>query len=322
MVVNIIILLVLVALVVLFAWLAKRALTSKHKILKWPLLVLSGLVTLLLVLITVIGAKGTYQIYTSYPVAPSQVAVANTSDQVARGQHLATVLCASCHSTNGQLPLSGGNNLSADAGLPLGDIYPPNITPGGITSNLSDGDILRIMRTGIDPSGRLTFMNFVNARHISDEDSQAIIAYLRATPAVPGQKPPVNFSFLTALFAGAGLISPDVPATVGTVSAPPKAETKEYGEYVVNYMDCRSCHGATLAGDAKPPLPAGPNLTLIVPNWSKDDFFKAIRTGVDKTGHQIQPPMPWKTIGQLDDTELGAVYQYLHGLAPVQATAK
>ncbi len=321
MVVNVVILLVLVALIVLFAWLAKRAWGSHHKILKWPLLVLSGLVTLLFLLITVVGAKGTYQIYAPYAVAPVSIDVKSTPDQLARGEHLATVLCAGCHTTNGQLPLSGGNNMSADAGLPLGDIYPSNITPGGNIKNLSDADILRIMRTGVEPGGRLTFMNFVNARHISDEDSQAIIAYLRTQPAVQEQTPPVNFSFLTALLAGAGLISPDVPTTVGTVTAPPKAETAAYGEYVVNYMDCRSCHGATLTGDAKPPLPAGPNLTLIVPQWSRDDFFKAIRTGVDKTGHQIQPPMPWKTIGQLDDTELGAVYQYLHGLAPV-ATKK
>lgn len=28
--------------------------------------------------------------------------------------------------------------------------------------------------------------------------------------------------------------------------------------------------------------------------------------------------MPWKTFALWDDVELGAVYQYLHGLAPAQ----
>jgi mono/diheme cytochrome c family protein len=94
--------------------------------------------------------------------------------------------------------------------------------------------------------------------------------------------------------------------------------TKEYGEYVVNFMDCHGCHGPTLSGDAPPPAPPGAaNLTVVVPQWSKEDFFTAIRTGVDKTGHQIQPPMPWKTIRQLDDVELGAIYEYLHGLTPI-----
>ncbi len=319
MIVNILILLVLIALVVLFAWLTKRAWGSQHKILKWPLLVLSGLVTLLLLVITVIGGKGLVQIYMPYSVAPAQITVANTPEQLARGQHLASVLCAGCHSTNGQLPLSGGNNLSADSGLPLGDIYPPNITPSGKIKDLSDADILRIMRTGIEPGGRLTFMNFVNAKHISDEDSRAIIAYLRTAPAVQEQKPPINFSFLTAVFVGAGLISPDVPTMIQPIQAPVKAATKEYGEYVVNYMDCRSCHGPTLSGDAAPPAPKAPNLTVIVPEWSQGQFFQSIRTGVDPTGHSIQPPMPWKTISQLDDTELGAVYEYLHNLKPVVA---
>jgi hypothetical protein len=71
-----------------------------------------------------------------------------------------------------------------------------------------------------------------------------------------------------------------------------------------------------LTGDAAPPAPPSPNLTLIVPNWSKEDFFQAIRTGVDKTGHQIQPPMPWKTIAKLEDVELAAMYEYLHALPP------
>jgi mono/diheme cytochrome c family protein len=216
--------------------------------------------------------------------------------------------------------LSGGNNLSADSGLPLGDIYPPNITPAGKIQGLSDGDIMRILRTGIEPGGRLTFMNFVNTRHLSDADAQAIIAYLRQAPSVSEQRPPVQFSFLTMLFVGAGLISPDVPSSIQPVTAPPKAPSQAYGEYVVNFMDCRSCHGPTLSGDAPPPAPKAPNLTLFMPNWTKDDFFQAMRTGVDKTGHQIQPPMPWKTIGLLDDVELQAVYEYLHNLPPIQVS--
>lgn len=96
--------------------------------------------------------------------------------------------------------------------------------------------------------------------------------------------------------------------------------TNEYGEYVVRFLDCRGCHGPTLSGDALPPAPPGAsNLTVIVPNWSKQDFFQAMRTGVDVTGHQINPPMPWKQVGLLDDVELEALYEYLHGLTPIVA---
>jgi mono/diheme cytochrome c family protein len=187
MIANFITLFVFVVLFVLFAWFTKRAWGSKHKILKWPALVLAGLLTLLIGLIAILGAKGLYQLYAPYPAAPAQISVAGTPEQIARGEHIASVLCVSCHSQNGQLPLSGGNNLSADAGLPLGDIYPPNITPGGKIKDLTDNDIWRILRTGVEPSGRLTFMTAVDTRHLSDEDALAVIAYLRSAPTVQAQ---------------------------------------------------------------------------------------------------------------------------------------
>ncbi len=320
MLVNIVVLFLLAGVAVAFAWLTRRAWRSRRAIIRWPAVILAGLLTLLFTLIAVVGAKGLVQLYMPYPVAPAQITLASTPDQVARGEHLASVLCASCHSENGQLPLSGGSNLSADAGLPLGDLYPPNITPGGKIKDLTDDDIYRILYTGVAPDGRLTFMTAVNTRFMSDEDARAVIAYLRQAPIVDAQRPPANFSFLTALFVGAGLLKFDVPATITPVSAPSKAVSLEYGKYVMSFMDCRGCHGPTLSGDAPPPSPRSPNLTLIVPNWTRQEFIQAIRTGVDKTGHQIQPPMPWKSIRLLDDVELSALYEYLHALAPIVST--
>lgn len=319
---NLVTLLIFVVLMVLFAWFTKRAWGSKHKVLKWPLLILAGLLTLVSVLIIVIGGKGLIAIYQSYPVAPVNITVENTPEQIARGQHIADMFCAGCHSQNGQLPLSGGKNLADDTGIPLGDLYPPNITPGGKTKDLTDSDIFRILNTGVEPSGRITFMNGVNTRFLSDDDKKAIIAYLRSQPAVQEQRPPFNYSFVAAFFNGAGLINFEQTTTIQSVNAPPKAETKEYGEYIASYGDCHSCHGPTLTGDSKPPLPKGANLTQIVPKWSKDDFIKAMRTGVDRDGHTISDVMPWRDVGKMDDEELGALWMYLHSLTPVLAPAQ
>ncbi|MCC7165537.1 MAG: c-type cytochrome [Anaerolineae bacterium] len=317
---NIITLVILVALVVLFAWLVTRAWRSKRWYIKWPGILVAGLLTLLFALVTLVLVKGLYDFSRSYPVARVNVAIAGTPEQIARGEHMATVLCATCHSQNGQLPLSGGNNLSADAGLPLGDLYAPNITPAGKIKELSDNDLYRILRTGVEPNGHLTFMGGVTARFMSDDDAQAVVAYLRQSTPVENQTPPISFSPLLTLFAGAGLISFNVPDVLQPINSPPKAANKEYGEYVVRFMDCRGCHGPTLSGDAPPPSPPGAsNLTVVVPNWSKDDFFQAMRTGVDSTGHKISPPMPWKQIGLLDDVELDALYEYLHALTPITA---
>jgi mono/diheme cytochrome c family protein len=315
---NILTLSILVALVVLFAWLVRRAWRLKRWYLRWPALLLSGLLTLLLLLITVLDARGFYQLYASYPVPQAHVSIAGTPEQVARGEHMAAVMCATCHSTNSQLPLSGGFNLSDDAGLPLGDLVAPNITSGGVIKDLTDDEIWRILRTGVASNGRLTMMAGVPASRLSDEDAQAVLAYLRKSPAVQKQTPPINPSTLLLVFAGAGLVQVSAPAAIESISAPPKASSREYGEYIVGLLDCRGCHGPALDGNAPPPSPPGAaNLTVVVPQWTKEQFFQAMRTGMDSTGHQIRPPMPWKTIGTLDDTELAALYEYLHALTPL-----
>ncbi len=308
----------LVAVVILFAWIAVRTWNSKRAWVKYPGILIAGLLTLASVLVTLIVGKGMFDLYRPYPVQAVDVSIAGTPEQLARGEHLASVLCASCHSENGELPLTGGHNMSDETGLPLGDVYAANITPAGKLKELSDADLYRIVRTGIEPSGRLTAMSFFSTRSLSDEDAQSIIAYLRHTSPVEGTRPPFAPSPVFAALVGLGFIRPDAATTpIQPVSAPPKAPTREYGEYVLSFTDCKGCHGPTLSGDAPPPAPPGAaNITVIVPTWSKEDFFKAMRTGVDRDGHQIQPPMPWKSIGRLDDVELEALYIYLHGLTP------
>ncbi len=64
--------------------------------------------------------------------------------------------------------------------------------------------------------------------------------------------------------------------------------------------------------------PAGPSIATLVPNWSEGEFLKTIRTGVDPTGHELNPAnMPWKLYSSMySDQELADIYQYLHALPP------
>ncbi|MDL1898200.1 hypothetical protein FBQ82_18265 [Anaerolineae bacterium CFX7] len=189
---NLISLVILIALVVLGAWLTWRAWHSKRALLKWGGVVGAGLLTLLFALVTVVVAKGFIDLYRPYPVATANVSIEGTPEQIARGEYLAGFLCASCHGQNGELPLSGGGNLSADTGMPLGDVYAPNITPAGRISALSDADIFRILRTGVEPGGRLTAMSFFPVRFLSDDDAKSVIAYLRHSQPVEGARPTLN----------------------------------------------------------------------------------------------------------------------------------
>lgn len=320
---NLVVVLVLIALIALFAWLARRAWKVRRAWLRWPGVVLAGMLTLLFVLVTGVFAKGMLDVYGPKAVPPVNVSIAQTPERVARGEHIALVMCALCHSTDNSLPLSGGNDFFKEAPLPFGTMAAPNLTPGGRILQFSDADLVRIVRIGVEPSGRWTMMGSFPAHNLSDEDLQSVIAYLRSAPAVQKETPPPEYSPLFVLFASLGVLPLSVPSTVQPVSAPPKAPTAAYGEYVKNFMDCKGCHGPTLSADGGTFSPRNAaNLTQIVPKWSKDDFFQAMRTGVDVSGHQIQPPMPWQQIGKLDDVELEALYQYLHALTPVTRASK
>ncbi len=315
-------LLILAALVVLFAWLARRAWGAKRAWLKWPGVALAGLLTLVLGLVTAVGTIGTYKLYAPRNVPAPAVTVQSTpptSGQIARGEHLAEVLCAACHSANDELPMSGGGeSLSVEVGMPMGDIYAPNLTPGSHLKDWSDGEIFRAIRTGVNDEGRATFMAMIGSRLLSDDDTLALVAYLRASPSVQNETPEFKPTLLLALFTGAGMMNFDPPAATGPIVAPPKAANVEYGQYVVTFVDCAGCHGPKFDGNAPPPAPPSPNLTTVMPEWSKDDFFTAMRTGVTPDGSAMDAvAMPWKAMGKLDDVELEALYLYLHGLTPV-----
>ena len=79
----------------------------------------------------------------------------------------------------------------------------------------------------------------------------------------------------------------------------PKAATIEYGQYILSYQDCRSCHGANLGGGVQGQFgPVGPGLAL-VKEWKLEDFISTLRTGIDPTGHHLdEKRMPWRAIGR------------------------
>ena len=316
---NLVGLLVLIAFVVLFAWLARRAFRSKRGLIKWVGVVLAGLPTLLLGLLSVVAVIGLFKVYAPRGGPVPDITVEGTAAQIARGEHLAYAFCASCHSLNGELPLSGGEDVGKASPVPIGSLFPSNLTPGGRLKGWSDGEIFRAVREAVDRDGRsLLTMSALSTRNLSDDDLQAVIAYLRSQPAVANEIPENNPNLLFAIFLGAGLVPQPAPVT-GAIAAPPIGATADYGEYIVSYAGCRDCHGADLSGGRGGLTPAGPNLIAIMPKWTLDEFVTTMRTGVDPTGHRLDPiQMPWKSIGKLDDVELAALYEYLHGLTPIQ----
>jgi hypothetical protein len=142
--------LVLVLVTVGFVLLVRRARRSKRRFVKWLGVVLGGLLSLILALMSIVAINGIYQFYQPRGSPVTDLIVAGTPDQIARGQHLASSICVGCHSTNGELPLSGGRDIGVGLPVPLGSFFSINLTPAGPLKDWSDGEVLRVLREGVD----------------------------------------------------------------------------------------------------------------------------------------------------------------------------
>lgn len=282
--------------------------------------VLGSLVGIVLLAGFVLYLIGNARLNKVYDFPASNIGVPQDAASLEYGKHRVEILCQGCHAED----LSGVANWFS-AG-PLGTIDAANLTAGegGVGREFTAEDYVRAIRHGIGRDGKPIFMTAVpSTAHISDEDLGAIIAYLQTVPAVDHQLQGERFTPLAKILLAAGVLDKlpveEVRHEVH-VTAPAKAATAEYGEYLVNTHDCRICHGPELNGG---PFP-DPTITKISPNltpggelgfWSEEDFINLIRTGVTPAGHQLDAEfMPWPSYSKFYDEELQAIWLYLRSL--------
>ena len=311
---NILIWLGIIAVVVFLGWLTFRLWHAKRRVVKWAGAAVSGLFTVLLALMSVLMLVGMLKLYPLRSAPVPDLKVAASPEQIERGRHLASSFCAGCHSPNSELPLTGGVDMGKDFPMPLGTFVSANLTPAGSLQGWSDGEIFRAIRNGLDRDGQLLFaMIGGRGRHLSDDDIQAVIAYLRSGPAVASEtpKPLDQYNPLLLMLVGAGVISEPEPTITAAIGMPPKGSTAEFGKYIVSFQDCIICHGADLSGGKPGQLaPIGPSLKALN-GWTPQQFITTMRTGVTPDGHVLNRQMPWQNIGRMDDEELTALYAYI-----------
>ncbi len=317
MFVDIAITVIVVAFAALLGWLAWRAWHARNPFVKWGGGILASLLTLVVAAVGVMAVVGLVKWLAPPSTAVSDLKVAGTPQQVERGRYIANSLCVECHTTSRELPLAGGADMAREIPIPVGSFTPPNLTPAGSLKDWSDGQIFRALRTGVDDEGHhLVMMSVIPVRNLSDEDIQAVIAFLRSQAPVNNltPDPPDQPNLLGLVMFGAGMLPGGLPPVNGVITAPPQAPTVEYGQYIVSYTGCRDCHGPDLAGADPKSLGAhGPSLR-VVKGWTAEQFITTLRTGVDPSGHAVSTTMPWKVLSRLDDNDLTAIYQYLSSL--------
>ena len=222
-------------------------------------------------------------------------------------------------------------------GLPLGDIYSPNITPDSATGigAKSDGRIARMLRYNVRPHGRAAapFMQF---ERMSDEDVVAILSYLRSnqpvTHAVSNHQ--LNLLGRTVMTF---VIKPNPLDNKAPKASPPTAPTVERGEYLVNSVGvCAGCHtlrdlrtgaviGPHLGGGFELPSDIDPTMIFTAPNLtndptgitgrlSEDQFLMRFRQGLVIK----ESIMPWKAFTTMHDDDIRAIYRYIKSVPAVQ----
>ena len=252
-----------------------------------------------------------------------------------RGTYLmdSIVACANCH-------------IQRDKGKPLFDrglsggmvfdeepfkAYASNITPDRETGigKWSDAQLIKAIREGIRPDGSVIGppMPIMFYRGMSDDDVKAIVAYLRAQPAVKNAVPKSEYK--TKLPPNYG------PAISKKVLAPSPKDTLKYGAYLAGPLGhCTDCHNPWVKGvpDMKRMGAGGNpfkgpwgvsvsrNLTPHVSGlkgWSDAEIARAIREGVRRDGSQLKPPMAYGWYKNINESDMKALIAYLRSLKPL-----
>lgn len=292
------------------------------------LLYLLGALALLLVLgATWVHFTSRAKLDRTFAVTPRPVALPSDPVALARGRHLAqTRGCNECHGQD-----FGGNKVIEDGAM--GRVHGPNLTrgKGSRVASWTDTDWVRAIRHGVAPDGRALFlMPAEEYQFLSDDDLGALIAYLKSVPAVDRARVPIDLGPVARVLVALEKIK--LPASViDHPNVKPAAVTPgitaEYGRYVA--ATCLGCHGPNLSGgkiDVGPPnWPEAANLTPHasgnLAKWSEADFLQAMRAGKRPDGTELNPVMP-RVFGQMDDTELKAIWAYLRTVPAVPKGAR
>ncbi len=271
------------------------------KILKWTGIVLGGLIGLTLLTGLALYPSGKEKLTRSYPnLSIETVSIPTDPYAVARGKHLATIwACTKCHGDN-----LSGMLLSND---PIqGTITSANLTSGngGIGGSYTDADWIRAIRHGVKPNSRVEVMMY-NYSTMSDQELGALIAYLKQIPPIDSALPAMSFGLMIPVAQAVGLFTPAaevIDHTVPLTGNPEPGATIEYGKSL--FITCAECHST--------------NLATKLEQWNQEDFAQTVRTGVLPNGRQLPAVMSSKTFGEMNDTELTALWLYLQSLQPVK----
>jgi mono/diheme cytochrome c family protein len=197
----------------------------------------------------------------------------------------------------------------------------------------------------VRPNGRASVRPMMPFHNMADEDMIAVISFLRAQPPVRNQVPENEWTVVGKVIRSiAATFKPREPESVRPPKvAPEEKPTRERGEYLARYVaNCAGCHtpmddttfeptGPDFSGgEEMEPLPLvgadhetwyrTPNLTPMKGSALMKFPDRATFVARFKVGGRQQPgsPMPWEAYAKMSAEDIGAIYEFLRGLAPAE----
>lgn len=282
--------------------------------------------------------------------APTDLKVEVTPELVARGEYLANSVCVcmDCHSTRDWDKFSGplvpgtlgkgGEKFDETMNFP-GTFYSRNITPFGL-KDWTDGEIYRAITSGVSKDGHPFFpvMPYPNYNKLDTDDVYALIAYLRSLPEQNNTPEKSSPAFPVSV------ILHTIPEPAAPTDRPSESDAVNYGAYMANAASCIECHtktekgkkiGEPFAGGFEFKMPNGainrsmnitPSENGGIGKWTKEQFiakFKAFQDSaytpppIDWAKGEFQSVMPWMMYSSMKESDLGAIYDYLRTVKPV-----
>lgn len=276
------------------------------------------------------------------------VQVAATPERIERGRYLAhhVAVCIDCHSTRdwdhyAAPPLAGTEGMGGEVfpeemGFP-GTLVAPNITPSAI-SDWTDGEIVRTIVSGVNKHGDAMFplMPYLSYAQFSEEDVFSIVAYIRTLAPIDHTPPRSSLNFPM------NVIVRTIPKPYGAPQMPDRSDAVAYGRYLTTVAACADCHtpqvkgepieGMYLAGGFEFPLPTGtrvrsvnitPDMETGIGHWEREYFIGRFKQFASEDALAIplengyNTVMPWTMYAGMTEEDLGAIYDYLRTVTPV-----
>jgi mono/diheme cytochrome c family protein len=308
------------------------------------------IVMYVIVAILVVAAGGVGYLFLALPHAasPEVFQAPRTPERLARGEYLSrhVVGCSDCHGERDWTKYSAPQMREREGHggmafkLDVGTLYAPNLTPANLES-WTDGEVLRAMTSGVSKDGRPLFplMPYENLRHMSREDAEAVIAFIRTLKPAARDVPPTTLNFPLNLIVRT-IPSPAPPLPD---KAPDPSNRLEYGKYLTTIASCGDCHtkmekgakvpGMLYAGGLRFEMRSGgvmysanitPDPETGIGRWTEVQFidrFKSVANAPEESlalNGRKNTEMPWRDYGGMTSDDLAAIFTYLKALPPVR----